>query len=65
VSETVGLPVRCGWIATGNNLLLSDEMTRRTVRVHLDSGEEFPETRNGVRHPTRTCSDGSATAAAS
>jgi putative DNA primase/helicase len=50
VSETVVLPVRCALAATANNPTLSDEMTRRSVRIRLDSGEEFPERRTGFRH---------------
>jgi hypothetical protein len=50
-SETLHLPVRCAWIATGNNPALSNEMARRTVRVRLDAGVERPWLRNGFRHP--------------
>lgn len=50
-SEMVHLPVRCTWLATANNPALSDEMTRRAVRTRLDAGVEFPEERNGFRHP--------------
>ena len=51
VSDTVVLPVRCAWAATANNPVLSDEMTRRAVRVRLDAGVEFPEERDGFHHP--------------
>jgi hypothetical protein len=51
VSEVIRLPVRCVWIATGNNPVLSDEMTRRTVRIRMDAGVEFPEQRDGFKHP--------------
>ena len=51
VSETVRLPVRCAWLATANNPLLSDEMTRRTVRIRMDAQVEFPEQRDGFEHP--------------
>jgi putative DNA primase/helicase len=51
VSETIRLPVRCAWLATANNPLLSDEMTRRTVRIRLDAQVEFPEERDGFTHP--------------
>lgn len=50
-SEMCSLPVRCAWIATGNNPLLSDEIARRTVRIRLDAGEERPQLRAGFRHP--------------
>jgi hypothetical protein len=51
VSETVTLPVRCTLAATANNPTLSDEMTRRVVRIRLDSGMENPEEREAFRHP--------------
>ena len=41
-SETVRLPVRCAWVATANNPVLSDEIQRRTVRIRLDAGVEKP-----------------------
>ena len=50
VSETVLLPIRCAWIATANNPSLSDEMTRRSVRIRLDAEVEFPERRDGYTH---------------
>jgi putative DNA primase/helicase len=31
--------------------MLSDEMTRRSVRIHLDSGLEYPEEGRKFRHP--------------
>ena len=39
------------WIATGNNVDLSDEITRRTVLIRLDPGVERPENRRGFKHP--------------
>jgi hypothetical protein len=50
VSQMVRLPVRCTVIVTGNNVVLSDEMARRVVRVRLDSGVEAPEDREGFTH---------------
>jgi putative DNA primase/helicase len=50
VSETVTLPVRCTLAATANNPTLSDEMTRRVVRIRLDTGMEQPEEREDFRH---------------
>jgi len=38
------------WLATGNNVTLSDEIARRTLLIRLDSGLEFPELRSGFRH---------------
>lgn len=50
-SETVILPNRAVWLASGNNVDLSDEMTRRIVPIRLDAGMERPEERTGFRHP--------------
>ncbi len=50
VSEIARVPVRCIWIVTGNNPLLSSEMTRRTVRIRLDARVDRPWLREGFRH---------------
>ncbi len=50
-SEMVRLPIRCLWIATGNNPEFSNEMARRLVRIRLDPQVEAPEMRSGFRHP--------------
>jgi hypothetical protein len=39
------------WLATGNNVELSDEVNRRTVLVRLDAQIESPEERTGFKHP--------------
>jgi hypothetical protein len=49
-TEEVKLPNRTIWMATGINPDLSDEMTRRTVWIRLDSGMERPGQRTGFRH---------------
>jgi len=41
-SDMVRLPVRCGWIATGNNPVLSSEIARRTIRIRLDAKIDRP-----------------------
>lgn len=41
-SENAALPVRCTWIATGNNLVLSDEIARRSVWIRLNADVERP-----------------------
>ncbi len=51
VSETITLPVRCGWIATGNNPMVSDEIARRSVRIRLDARTDRPWLREGFRYP--------------
>lgn len=50
-SEQARIPVRCLWIATGNNPALSDEITRRTIRIRLDSKTERPWLRTTFQHP--------------
>lgn len=49
-SEMIRMPVRCCWVATGNNPSVSDEIARRTVRIRLDAREERPQMRTGFRH---------------
>lgn len=51
ISEMVRLPVRCTWIATGNNPQFSNEMTRRLVRIRLDAQVDQPWCRAAFRHP--------------
>jgi hypothetical protein len=50
-SEMTRLPIRCLWIATGNNPEFSNEMARRLVRIRLDANVEQPWQRKGFRHP--------------
>ena len=45
------IPARRIWVFTGNNLQMSDEIRRRTVRIRLDPGIERPELRTEFRHP--------------
>lgn len=49
-SEMLYLPNRATWLATGNNVELSDEMARRIVPIRLDAGVERPEDRDGFKH---------------
>ena len=46
-------PNQALWIATANNLLLSDEMVRRTLPIRIDTGMEKPYERDTThfRHP--------------
>ena len=50
-SEMVRAPNTAVWMATGNNVELSDEIARRVVTIRLDSKLEQPEQRTGFRHP--------------
>ena len=45
-SETVRLPARCIWIITANNLLLSTDLARRSVRIRLDAKMDRPWNRD-------------------
>lgn len=49
-SDMTRLPVRCAWIATGNNPTLSSEIARRTVRIRLDAKRDRPWLRDRFRH---------------
>jgi putative DNA primase/helicase len=51
-SRMVTVPNRTTWVATGNNVELSDEIRRRTVSVRMDARREDPEGRTGFRHPS-------------
>jgi len=50
-SRTARLAVRCAWVATANNPVLSNEMARRAVRSHLDARIERPWLERQFRHP--------------
>lgn len=50
-SEMRSIPNNAVWIATGNNIELSDEIVRRSVSIRLDSNTARPEERNNFRHP--------------
>ena len=49
-SETVIMPNRALWLASGNNVTLSDELTRRVIPIRMDAGVERPEERNHFKH---------------
>lgn len=49
-SETVSVPVRNVWLATGNNPELSDELIRRTVSIRLDAKMADPTSRTEFKH---------------
>ena len=42
VSEMTRFPIRCVWVATGNNPQFSHEMARRIVRIRLDAHVDQP-----------------------
>ena len=49
-SNLLDLPVECGWVGTGNNPTLSDEIAGRSVPSHLDARMERPWERNAFKH---------------
>jgi hypothetical protein len=51
ISEMARLPIRCLWIATGNNPECSNEMARRLVRIRMDAGVDQPWRGRTFRHP--------------
>jgi hypothetical protein len=50
LSQTINLPVRCTWIATGNNIQLGGDMPRRCYWVRMDAECSKPFERTGFRH---------------
>jgi len=50
-SETVSLPVRCAWIATGNNIQIGGDMRRRCYWVRMEAPCPEPFMRTDFRHP--------------
>jgi hypothetical protein len=52
-SESPTVPVRCTWVATGNNLTMNDEIARRSYLVELTSTMERPDLRpaSDFHHP--------------
>jgi hypothetical protein len=49
-SQTINLPVRCTWIATGNNIQLGGDMPRRCYWVRMDAKCSRPFERTEFRH---------------
>jgi len=49
-SQTLNLPVRCAWIATGNNIQLGGDMPRRCYWVRMDAKCSKPFQRTGFKH---------------
>ncbi len=50
-SEDLHLPIRCSWIATGNNIQLGGDMPRRCYWIRMDAQTSKPHGRTGFRHP--------------
>ena len=49
-SEMIRVSVRCIWVATANNPVLSTEIARRSIRIRLDPKIDRPWLRDGFRH---------------
>lgn len=50
-SETIEIPVRCAWVTTANNPTMSQEITRRTIRIRIDPKMDRPWLRESFKHP--------------
>ena len=50
-TEIVELPLLVTWSATGNNVVLHADTSRRVAHIRLDSRLENPEEREGFRYP--------------
>ena len=50
-NTNVTAPHRAVWWATGNNLVLGGDLSRRALHVRLESPLENPEERTGFKHP--------------
>lgn len=50
-TETITVPNRATWVATGNNLSVGGDIGRRCYRIRLDAHQARPYTRTGFRHP--------------
>lgn len=55
-TEMVTVPIRCAWVAAGNNPALSSEIARRTVSIRLDAKVDQPWARETgeFKHPRLT-----------
>jgi hypothetical protein len=51
-SKTVTSPIRCSWIATGNNIRLGADMPRRCFWIRMDARCPDPSRRTGFKHPS-------------
>lgn len=50
-SEQIELPIKTVWVATGNNLQVKGDLSRRVVQCRLNSECERPEERSDFRFP--------------
>jgi hypothetical protein len=50
-SQIVTMPLSVTWLASGNNIILAGDTTRRVAHCRLNCQHEHPEERDGFRHP--------------
>lgn len=50
-SRQITLPLYSVWVATGNNIILAADTTRRVCHIRLSSPVERPEERTGFKYP--------------
>lgn len=50
-SQEIELPLIPAWYATGNNVQVAADTTRRITHIRLDVLDEHPEDRTGFKHP--------------
>lgn len=50
-NETVSIPIRWAWVATGNNAVVSTDIARRSIRIRLTPSVENPWLRDNFKHP--------------
>lgn len=50
-TQSLTLPARVVWFATGNNLRFGGDLTRRSIRIRLESPLERPEQRSDFKIP--------------
>ena len=50
-SEIIEVPARIVWFATGNNVQMSCDTSRRSCHIRLESPLENPEERTGFKYP--------------
>mgnify|MGYP001228369449 CR=1 FL=1 len=50
LNATRSAPIRCVWVATGNNLSVSEDIARRCCFIRLQPTMETPELRTGFKH---------------
>jgi len=50
-SVEISTPNKMIWVVTGNNVVLSGELTRRSVRIRIDPNTDQPWLRDGFKYP--------------